>query len=366
MHTLAADERIRWRTGQLAIRDSFDYLPEGMFGYGSYGGAGGFDASGGLSGLGPGSGVGSGLSGNVPAGTFGGLDYGSYGVQPRIDNVSVVDITQAFSRRSSVTLAGAYGIGRYLDQSKSPFPLFNSQQVTGQVGYDYLLNARDQVGISYSYAQFHFPQQNGLGAIQSQTWSVLYGHRISGRLNLVVGGGPELITIHSPALTLPISTIPGLFLEIPARTTRSLSGSVTATLSYTVSARTGLNLTYMRYVSTGSGYFAGAKTDVVSAGVSHIFARRWTTSTNLGYARNANLQSSSSLQAGTAPSYTYWYAGTSIRRQIGRHFNAFASYQFDSFGFGTCSSTSVSCGVSARQHIGLIGIEWHPDPLRLD
>ena len=34
-HSLAAVQRILWRTGQLAIRDSFDYLPEGSFGFGS-------------------------------------------------------------------------------------------------------------------------------------------------------------------------------------------------------------------------------------------------------------------------------------------------------------------------------------------
>src|SRR5207245_10154085 len=32
VHQLDADQRILWRTGQLGIRDSFSYLPAGMFG----------------------------------------------------------------------------------------------------------------------------------------------------------------------------------------------------------------------------------------------------------------------------------------------------------------------------------------------
>lgn len=41
MHSLRADQRLPWRTGQLVIRDSFNYLPEGQFGFGSFGGFGG-------------------------------------------------------------------------------------------------------------------------------------------------------------------------------------------------------------------------------------------------------------------------------------------------------------------------------------
>src|SRR5438874_1617743 len=60
-HNFDADERLLWRTGQLAIRDSFSYLPEGAFGYGSYGGSGalGGVGGGGLGGVGGGLGIGS-------------------------------------------------------------------------------------------------------------------------------------------------------------------------------------------------------------------------------------------------------------------------------------------------------------------
>jgi hypothetical protein len=362
MHTMSAIERIFWRSGQLAIRDSFNYLPEGTFGYGSYGGMGGFDSTGGLGGVGPGSGIGGGLGGTTPPG-FGGVGYGTYGVQPQVYNTTVVDVDQALSARSSVTLAGGYSIGHYLDQSSSPFPLFNYQQTTAQAGYDRLLNPRDQVAFSYAFQQFHYPEQSGVGSIEAHVFNVLYGHRITGRLNFVVAAGPEWVTIHNPAYK--IEPLPGLFLTLPPSSSTDISGNGSVTFSYTVSARTSVSLGYYHFVSAGSGYYAGAQTDALSATVSHSFARQWTTTTSLGLSHNSNLQTSAPASAATAPTYNYWYIGTSIRRQIGRHFNAFASYQYDRFAYGGCAR-GVNCGTQAGQNIVDFGIEWHPNPLRLD
>ena len=84
MHTLAAVQRILWRTGQLAIRDSFSYLPEGSFGFSSYGGAAGFGSSlgNGLSGSGAGTGLGGGLGSGLPGG-LGSTSYGSIGLSAK-------------------------------------------------------------------------------------------------------------------------------------------------------------------------------------------------------------------------------------------------------------------------------------------
>jgi hypothetical protein len=68
-------------------------------------------------------------------------------------------------------------------------------------------------------------------------------------------------------------------------------------------------------------------------------------------------------------SYQYWYAGGSLRRQIGQHFGAFMTYQFNNFGSSSCTSSSGAntlCGQTVQQHMGSIGIDWHPRPIRLD
>src|SRR5213593_3356187 len=144
VHQLDADQRILWRTGQLAIRDSFSYLPEGMFGFGSYGGAGAL----------PGLGIGGGSLGGGFGNFFGPGQFAALQQQPRLTNVSLAEIRQSLSPRSKVTLAGSYGLVHFIDNS---FGFVNSRQVGAQAGYNYLLSRRDQVGVAYGYQAFRYP-----------------------------------------------------------------------------------------------------------------------------------------------------------------------------------------------------------------
>jgi len=144
VHTFAADQRYTWRTGQFAIRDCLDYLPEGTFGMGSFGGAGSISDSMGSSEVAA-SGASTGMGGTsgCSSGQFGGGQIGSIGFQPRISNVSVADVTEQLSPRSAVTLGGGFNITDFLNksltQSQAGFNIINSQQTTAQVGYNRLL-----------------------------------------------------------------------------------------------------------------------------------------------------------------------------------------------------------------------------------
>jgi hypothetical protein len=364
MHTLSSDQRILWRTGQLAIRDSLDYLPEGTFGFGSLGGAGSFGAAlGGVSGSGAGTGVGGGLAGGTPAGQYGGGSFGSIGYQPRIDNSAIVDVTEELSARTSVTLGAGFTISDYLRKQNN---LINSQQTTFQAGYNRRLGRKDQVGVLYAFQEFHFPQA-GTGSLNTQVWNVLYSHRITGRLNFVVGGGPQLVDVHSPATTfLLLGIIP---ITIPATTHRTISGNGSVTLGYTLSSRTSLQFLYQHFISPGSGFLPGANTDAARLSASHVFARRWTGTVDSGYSHNSALHNVSSSTGLNANGYQFWYLGASLRRQLTEHFDAFASYQFNEFGAHSCLSSGNqvnACGQTISRHTGLIGIDWRPRPIRLD
>jgi hypothetical protein len=360
VHTFAANQRILWRTGQLAIRDSFDYLPEGSFGFSSYGGAGGFGSAigGGVSGSGAGTGLGGGLAGGT-AGGLGSVGYGSIGYQPRIDNSAIVDVVQGLSPRSTVTLAGGYNVSDYLDKSSAPFAIINSQQTTGQVGFNRLLNRRDQVGVQYAFQEFHFPRA-GSGSVEAHVWNALYGHRVTGKLNFTVAGGPQLVILHSA----PINLGGGVFLPVPDTKTVSANGSVT--FAYTVSARTTAQIVFQRYVTPGSGFYAGANTNAARLSVGHLFGRHWVTNTDAGYSHNTNLQTTTSASSAGVKSHSYqfWYAGTSLQRQLGKQFSAFVTYQYNDMGLSSC--VSGVCSQSAGRHTGMVGINWHPKPIRLD
>ena len=355
VHTFAGDDRILWRTGQLALRDSFDYLPEGTFGFSSFGGAGSFGSSlgGSLGGVGAGTGLGGGLTGGPPGGLVGGTgSFGSVGVQPRIDNSSTVDVVQQLSPRSSFTIAGGYDFTDFIGKSQSTLNLVNSQQFNGQIGFNHLINKKDQIGFLYAFQDFHFPTA-GSGTVTAHIWHVLYGHRINGRLNFTAGGGPQLVIIHSP-----------VFGE-----SKRISGNGSIALHYIFSSRTNWHILYQRFLTPGSGFYAGSNTDATRVSLSHLFGRHWNAVADGGYSHNSSLQKTVLTSGLNSNSYQYWYAGGSLRRQIGQHFGAFMTYQFNNFGSGGCTNStggSGLCGQTVQQHIGTIGVDWHPRPIRLD
>ena len=354
-HTLASDQRIPWRTGMLSIRDAFSYLPQGSFGFNSYGGVGGVGAS-----VGPGlegTGLGGGIAGGTPAGFLGGGQYG--GNQRHIDNLATVDVVQQLSPRSTVTLAGGYDFVKFFQSSGTP-NLIDSQQTSGQIGYNRVLTRKDQVGVLYAYQQLHFPIRDS-GTLEVHVWNVLYAHRLSGKLNFVAGAGPEIIQLHTPPISFLLL---GIFpVTIPASTQKSISGSGQLSFEYTLSARTFINLGFLRYVSTGSGFFAGANTDAVRLSASHTFGRKWGSFIDGGYSYNSRVQNLVNSSVTTAPRYQYWYFGAAVHRTLGRNFDAFANYQFSSSGLGSCTSSSL-CG--SHEHIGSLGLNWHANPIRLD
>jgi hypothetical protein len=354
IHSLAATQRFLWRTGQLALRDSFSYLPQGSFGFSSFGGAGAFNGGGGLGGLGGGVTSGGGIAGGGGGGVFGSGQFGSVGNQPRITNSSIADITQSLSPRASVVLSGGFGLTEFIN---APTGYINSQQTTGQAGYNYQLSRHDQIALTYAYQEFHFPRA-GSGSFNVNVWQFMYGHRISGKWDLKLGGGPQWI--HTNGL---IQILPNVFVQ----SNRSvISGSGRASLMYHISTRSNLTMTYSHYTNPGSGFFAGANTDAVRFALSHTLTRRWSSTLDTGYSRNSRILAGPASIANNASTYQYWYAGAGLRRQLGRHFGAFTSYQYDNIRFnsGFCT-TGSNCNTYGR-HVGLIGLDWTPHPIRLD
>src|SRR5260370_37430223 len=107
LHQFDIDNRINWKRGQLAIRDSFSYLPEGNFGFEAYGGSGAYNS--GLASLG------SGMRGAPAFGgqssSFNGSGGGVSGGQgPRLEDLGLAGIIENLSPKSSGTPSAGYGI----------------------------------------------------------------------------------------------------------------------------------------------------------------------------------------------------------------------------------------------------------------
>jgi hypothetical protein len=340
IHQFDAEQRILWRTGALTFRDRFSYLPEGSFGFGAYGESGAYNL--GLGGIGyVGGTLGQGLGG-----LFGMGEFGSLGQAPRIDNLSLADVTQSLSARSSITVAGGYDIVHFTNTTN----FIDSNQITGQAGYDYKLSRRSQIALVYGFQDFRYPNIPG-SSFDTHVVSLMYGYRISGRMDFLVGAGPQVTQIHNSILF--------------GGSSDRVTVSARAALRYRF-PRTLIGIYYDRYNSSGSGYFVGAVSDVVRFSVSRPLTRLWTGTADIGYAHNSALQAGvPGVLPSSTNSFEYVYAGAAAHRPLGRHFSLFFSYQFNDLRFnGLTCTAGVSC--TSQRHVVAAGLDWHPRPIRLD
>jgi hypothetical protein len=390
LQQLDIDNRINWKRGQLAIRDSFSYLPEGTFGFGSYGGGGAYSA--GLSSLG---------SGLLGAGAFSGQNniFNSGGVSvgqvPRLTNLGMADIVESLTPKSSVTVAAGYGIVHFYGLSPIPgvpqtISFIGSREETAQVGYNRILNPRTQVALTYAYQGFDFSTSGT--AFHSNVIQAMYGYRISGRMDLTLGAGPQFTHIDSNPV---VCTFLGFPLNVPLDQCTKFGGTFTvehqngnhiglaarASLRYRFS-NTNVALSYLRYNTSGNGVFAGSRSDSFHMDVRRRLTRVWDLFTDLGYAKNSRLQVGGSTQS--ANKFSYTYAGVGLHRQFSRSLRGYVSYQFNYVTFdqpvcptgsalagGLCQSpigpvATVPEGRISQRHVGSIGLDWTPRPIRLD
>lgn len=337
-------QRVTWRTGQLGLRDSVTYLPDGTFGAESYGGSGALEA--GMAGLGTqlgalSQGTESGITGNLSAGQF-----GSLGEQPRLTNSAVADLVETVSPRSSFTAAGSYGFVHFTDTDNATH-LVDSDQVAAQAAYDHQLNRSDQMALAYGFENFHFAQFPGSSVVVNSVL-LAYGHRISGRMDMVVAAGPQIAQLHSPSFG----------------SSNRISAEGNLRLRYRFTRST-VQLEYRHYNTNGSGYFLGATSDVGSLSLLRSLGRVWDFNGDAGYARNQRLEPVAAVIPATTDQF--FFAGAAAHRHIGRHFRLFFSYQYNRFSFNsTVCESAGDCGKVSDRQLGAIGLEWFPHPVRLD
>ncbi len=335
---LSADHSILWRRGRLSFSDSFRDLRSGDFGSSSFGGASAYNLRF--------TGAGASISEDTIASDFSGASQlGQLGEQSSLTNVSTVHLTQALTPHASASLATDYSFTDYLGRSG---PLVGSRQVSAQAGYNYHFNRRDEIGVVYGYRTFQFPQRGG---IVTNSVQVVYQRRVSGRMVLTLGAGPEFATVSSDT----------------SGNLQQINATVQASLHYRLE-RSRLALSYRRLVSTGSGFFDGGNTNVVRFSLGRDLFRYWRCSFDLGYARVSNIAPASPSSPGTfGNSYQHGFAGAAVQRRLGRDFSISASYQFtgENFDSYSCGAGTVCDGVRGR-HVASIGFDWNLRPRRLE
>jgi hypothetical protein len=322
----------RWRTGQVTLRDTFSYLPDGSFQIGTFGGVPGFGlATGGMS---------TGEQGGGLPGTSGQL--GSVGNIPRLANTAILDAVQAINPRSAITVAGGFSDAHFYDPTNT---LINSDEVTIQGGYSHLFSRHDQIGVIYAFQLFQFPQITG-GEIYNHILNLRWSHTISGRLSLIVGAGPQYTELEQGS------------------NVKQWSPSARVQLRYKF-GHSSLAASYEKFISTGSGLFAGADSQAARLAYKRPLGRTWDFYGDLGYSNNKRLQNL--LFGGVnATSYNEGSASAVFRKHLGRTYDFFAAYRFSELSFNVPVCVVGSCGRIEQRNVGTIGVEWHPTPTRIE
>ena len=234
----------------------------------------------------------------------------------------------SFSRRTAVSFSGSYGLLHFTNSG-----YISSQMLNVQAGYNYMLDPKDTVAVLGGFSKIDF---SGLStSTTGYTAGVAYGRKVTGRLALQAQAGAQQVQVKSPGghIVLWLTT-------------------VNSALTYD-RRLTGVSLTYMRGLTAGSGAFLGADSSTVTGSLHRRFTRFWTGAASVGYAVNTSLAPA----GGTSTSFSDWFVGTSMGRQLGPHANVNFNYGLQKQNSpSTCPV--VSCGGSGYQHTFGVTVGW--------
>ncbi len=317
----------RWT---LLLADQIEYLPESSFGFGAFAGLGG-------SGLGSG-GVGAPLSGLSPA--FLPSQTTLTGRARRVSNTFVGEVDYTVSQRSSFTVSGSYAILHFRNPG-----FIDSNHAMFRAGYNYALTGRDSLAIIYGLGVFRFGSV--ARDINDHLVQIAYGRRITAKLALQLAAGPQITRFHNDL----------------SRIERQLFWTAQASLLYRL-RNTNVGLSYLRYVTGGSGVLAGAETNAVQGTLGRQLSRMWSGFLGLGYAQNSSLRPTGTRPAGN--NYNAWYANAGLSRELGRYASLNFSYGLQLQDSDVPLCIARGCGTNLVRHQIGLGFNWSFRPIRID
>jgi len=320
-HAFGIAQTFNWGRWQLGFLNQFSYVPEALFGFGGATGLGVPGISGSLAPALPG------LTADlVPSQSI----LTSTGT--RYSNASAVEATYRLTRRSSFTMAGSYGLLRFLEAGN-----FDSEMTAANIGYDYVLTSKDTIGVFYRFIGYHFDGDSQ--AIGNQSVNLAYGRKITGRLVLQLSGGPGIAAYR---------------VSVNGSTSR-VEPYASALLTYAV-PRGQLSVGYIHGVSGGSGILVGSNTDQLTIGGTHLIGRSWTFVGNSGYARNRSLTTSPSA----AQTFGSWVMTAGLTHPFGP--NASTSFGYTALIQTSNQACVPPCDANSTQHQISLGFQWNTRP----
>ncbi len=328
MQAVGLESVMRWRTGQVTLRDGFSYLPDGSFYALSAGGLPGYGIAT--------AGLGLGLPGIYH------LVEGTIGTIPRLSNQAVVDAVQAISPRSAFTAVAAYSNSHFFHNTDN---LLNGDETTIETGYSHLLNRHDQLALVEAFQIFRFPDIAG-GEIYNNVVNVRWSHTISGRMSFVGGVGPQYTDL------------------LYGNSSASWSVAGRAILKYRLQ-HTSLMASYEKFTSQGSSFFAGADTQVAQMSATRPIGRTYELFIQGAASHNKRLQAVG-IPGVAASSYNEGSIAMILRKHLGRAFDVIGAYRFADVEFNVPVTLGGTTGRINQRQVGTIALEWHPKAIRIE
>lgn len=288
-HQVGMAQQFDWRRWRLCFVDQFAYLPQAQFGFAagtnlSFAGIGGSLGT-------PSAGL---QSSYLPNQSI----YSALG--PRYSNAFVTQIGYRISPRSSLVLAGSYGLLQFTNPGN-----VDTNDAIFSGGYEHEVSSNTTLGALYRFSGYHFVGQ--AQAIGDHAIQLAYGRKITGRIALELFAGPEVTQLRVPI----------------GGSNQHISGGGAANLTFALTQRTSLSTNYTHGVSGGSGVFTGASSDQVQSSLAHELSRQWQGGIHFGYSRNASILQNS---AQSTMSYDSWYAGANLERALGQNAHFSVAY----------------------------------------
>ena len=127
--------------------------------------------------------------------------------------------------------------------------------------------------------------------------------------------------------------------------------------------RAGLGVSYFHGVSGGSGVLAGSISDTVTGTVNPQMSRSISGAINFGYSRNNGFNTVGSTFGNQT--YSYWFGGATLSRQLGRTLSLNLSYQAQFQDSNVSFCVGPACGTSLIRHLVSFGVGWNKRPIPL-
>jgi hypothetical protein len=330
-------DRFNFRRWALTVIEQAAYTPESAFGSGGFPGV---SVPGGNPGLG----------GLIPGQTI----ITSEG--QRFVNTSLGEVDVFLTPRSSLTFSGGYSLLHSFGQN-----LVDYGDVFAEAGYNYKMNRKDTVGVSYVFSGFRY--SNFDESINTSTLLLSYGRSITGRLAFRVGAGPEFTSLSTPIIP---GTGVGTIGPSSGGATSALYWFLSTSVQYQME-RMALSASYNHGVSGGSGVLAGSLADTVTGTVVRPLSRVSSGSVNVGYSRNTELAVNGLPQVTQSNRpFDYWFSGVNYSHSWGRTLNMNVGYQLQYQNSNSSFCVGVGCGSSFTRNLITFGLGWRKQPIPIE